>query len=166
MAGRERYEEWILGITVVDRVGETAFSRMYRESVGEPPPPSWRPVAIVMRGICDTYMLSPLYSFTEIDAHLLVDFLSGNGNFSPNAKKAVILKFLSLLEQDPFGAHDYVGEILGFAAEWKQAKTIPIEAGDLPQGSGQTRMLNSPHVNCTVLAISGTPSILFGPRIA
>lgn len=40
-AGRARYEQFVLGVRDVESVYETRLSKLYREVVGEPPPPVW-----------------------------------------------------------------------------------------------------------------------------
>jgi hypothetical protein len=127
MAGRACHQEVIFGVKVVDRVSETALMRMYRELVGEPPQPVWCPASGVTRDFrgrgarWDTG-----YGYVRGSLWLMVGQVEKNGLFTREAKRAVILKFLSLLQRDePSPASLYASKVFelsrslsGYVSYW------------------------------------------------
>jgi len=138
MAGRSRHQEAIFGVTVVDRVIETDLTRMYRELVGEPPPPVWYSATgegRVLKGLSERWDADAGYLQKPL---LMAEWLQKNGLFTREAKKAVILKFFALLHGPDVGAASvYAGKVFRLSLDWEKAKKTGIDVKDLPTGPFQ-----------------------------
>jgi hypothetical protein len=121
IAARERHEVFILGIRVIGGSKETLLSRMYREVVGAPAACEWRRTSGILR----------YYDVPEA-AEMLARCLHGEGLFATEAKKVVILKFLSLLQRDRVRyAVFYSRDLWQFAVQWQRVKKRQIDVKDL-----------------------------------
>jgi len=131
MAGRYKYERYLLLIKFIDREEETELSMLYRKLIGEPPPPVWHTVNTFSPGV----HYSPHYvyhgalsaSYSLIEAYKTADF-------SERAKKETLINLLELLQEDGnyHRASKYSRDLLGLACEkkWLPDKTIDLK--DLP----------------------------------
>jgi len=135
-AGRQRYERYIWCIRVADSVEETEISKVYRELIGEPPPPDWRTVNTFYgrRSISPHHRYHGAFGSAE---WLTMSF--GGTQFTDAARRSAVTELLRLLQTsgDYSAAHEYAVAVNDLACDWElQGRKGPIDVGDLPKGPG------------------------------
>ncbi len=129
--GRYRYQRYLLGVKVAERVEETELSGMYRDLVGEPPEPEWRLVSTR----CPWYPYGPHYRYhSALWAVQTLCETFDRAKFSDEAKKAVIVDFLRLLQEDGRDgrAREHVRNVFSFALSSEERAATTIDPDELP----------------------------------
>jgi len=98
-AGRQRSVRYNLFQGTTYAVKETAVSQLYRQVVGEPPPPKWHMVygdkSWVLRG----RLIDGTYSGPWMQSEALIEILRMD-RASNETKKIVLTRFFDLLQED------------------------------------------------------------------
>ena len=128
--GRYRYQRYLFGLKIVDRVDETPISKLYRKVVGEPSSPVWRRVNTFSPG----YHHSPHYvHHGALSAVGCLERAFETAEFSDEAKRIVLTNFFQLLMTDDRDdrAKDYAWKVESFALDQSGRGSTRIDVGQV-----------------------------------
>jgi len=126
--GRERHQKFILGVQVYDRSRDTALTTVYREVVGEPPPPVWGPID----GVDGLKHWAGHYGADSVSGRGMGEELAVDGLFTDDAKRAAVAQFFGLLQKNEPAAADYAIAVMLLGADCRLANRGGIGVKDLP----------------------------------
>jgi hypothetical protein len=126
-SGRLRHTSYFLGLCVRDTVEETRISRLYRERIGEPPPPRW----IFMHG-GGPWVIADGDS-TPFSAARLVSATMPGASFTEEAETEILRTLFALLSEEEDGqrASDYAEAVCKLSTS-RRARVCKIGPDDLP----------------------------------
>lgn len=130
-AGRYRFRKFVLGVRFAETVGDTAVTKLYREVVGEPPPPVWQ--------LAYGYWWNPRHRIEWDGEYVhasgwadgMTAALTTEGRFTRAAQRAALLKFFSILRHDGPGPAAEYGEAVGLTL-FEAHPSLPHDVKDLP----------------------------------
>jgi len=127
VAGRHRYRSYVLGLKIHDAVRETSLSKVYREVIGDPPPPLW------VFASSEEELLSGAWQAADgcVSAESAGNFMARqlDAFFTPDARKVVLTKFFGLLRDDARRAWEYAIQVSEFVVNSTKGQ---IGLNDLP----------------------------------
>lgn len=125
-AGRHRRQVYVASLVVARTVKDSKFTKAYRDAIGRPPEPVWRRDGGWKPGLRVDLQYFGESARSAIDT---VGMSLAAGRFTPEAKKAVILNFVALLQADIdyHRASRYANSINDFVCEREGQKPISVE---------------------------------------
>jgi len=136
-SGRYRYQRFLLGLRVQNRVEETELSTLWREHLGDPGEPEWRRVNTFSPGRGN----SPHYvHHSGLHNARKVVLAFDTTSFSDSAKAQALRTFFGLMQEHDRDdeAGNYANALLGLALERSEASPVRVVTEeDLPRADGQ-----------------------------
>jgi hypothetical protein len=129
--GRYRFRKFVLGVRFAETVGDTAVTKLYREVVGEPPPPVWGPVYGYLWNPRHRIEWDGEYVHASGWADGMTADLTTEGRFTRAAQRAALVKFFGILQHDGAEpASDYADAVEVELPE--RHPGLPHDVKDLP----------------------------------